>query len=138
MADNRISKYRLSVFMLFFCRVVEQQTSNVSGATMPSNNHSSVSSIDLDENNTFCQLRTFDSATSGNVLRSFPPPYTETCPLSTMSFDDTYSTDQGLSDGVLYELDSQYLHQLLPSNAANNMSNVSSNCVYNSYINNVR
>ena len=138
LADNVVSKI-LNFFIRFiYCRVVQQQTANATGTTRVSNNHGIVSSIDLEENNSFCQLHTFDSSTSGNILRSFPPPYTETCPLSTMSFDDTYSTNQGLNDGILYELDSQYLHQLLPSNTANNMNNNSSNYVYNSYINNAR
>ena len=103
-----------------------------------SSNHGIVSSIEMEENNSFCQLHSLDSSTSGNILRSFPPPYTETCPLSTMNLDESYSTDQGVNDGILYQLDSQYLHQLLPSNNASDFNTISSNYVYNSYRNNVR
>ena len=118
----------------------EQASSSNSGSTVP-HNHAIVSAIDLDEDNSYCQIHSFESSrTSNNIIRSFPPPYTETCPLNPMNFEERIpSENQRVNDGILYELDSQYLHQLLPSsNPASNMNDSNSNYVYRNYANSIR
>ena len=122
-------------------RVVREQSSSNSGSTVP-HNHDIVSAIDLDEDSSYCQIHSYEnSRTPNNILRSFPPPYTETCPLNSMNLQErNYSSEnQRINDGILYELDSQYLHQILPSsNPPSNTNNSSSNYVYRNYANNGR
>ena len=116
--------------------MVREQSSSNSGSTVP-HNHDIVSAIDLDEENSYCQIHTYEnSRTPNNIIRSFPPPYTETCPLNSMNLQErNYSSEsQRINDGVLYELDSQYLHQILPSsNPPSNMNNTNSSYVFRNY-----
>ena len=122
-------------------RVVREHSSSNAGSTVP-HNHGIVSAIDLNEDSSYCQIHSFESSrTTNNIIRSFPPPYTETCPLNPLNLQDGNfsSENQRINDGILYELDSQYLHQLLPSsNPASNMNDSNSNYVYRSYSNGSR
>ena len=117
-------------------RVVREHSSSNAGSTVP-HNHGIVSAIDLNEDSSYCQIHSFESSrTTNNIIRSFPPPYTETCPLNPVNLQNGNfsSENQRINDGILYELDSQYLHQLLPSsNPASNMNDSNSNYVYRNY-----
>ena len=95
--------------------------------------HSTVSSISTHSNSP-CQYRQFETS-AGNMICNFPPPYTETCSISPRQSDEVYFRDQGLADRILYELDSQYLNQLLPLNAVTNSNDVPSRTNPESYIN---
>ena len=117
-----ILSVNIDVLFISFNRVMEDATSNIARSTI-SNHNDTVSSIGLDDDPQ-CQFRLFDSS-SGSILRNFPPPYSETCPLSASHFEEPYSCDQAVNDGVLYELDSQYLYQLLPMNSARSSNHTS-------------
>ena len=117
------------LFFIYFCRVVQEQASNLTSSSLCTN-PGIVSSIDLGDG--YTQLCTFEGSSSNNVLRSFPPPYTETCPLSTFNLGGTYLSDQRNNDEILYELDSQYLHQFFPSNSALSTNHISTNYQCNS------
>merc|ERR1719414_863780 len=138
---RRYSKYRSSQTRLWEQQVVREHSSSNAGSTVP-HNHGIVSAIDLNEDSSYCQIHSFESSrTTNNIIRSFPPPYTETCPLNPVNLQDTNfsSESQRINDGILYELDSQYLHQLLPlSNPASNMNDSNSNYVYRNYSNGTR
>ena len=95
--------------------------------------HSTVSSIST-HNSSPCQYRPFETS-EGNMICNFPPPYTETCSISPRPSDEVYFHNQGLADRILYELDSQYLNQLLPLNTAPDSNDIPSCTNPKSYIN---
>ena len=136
----KMSRRRIEIFLFF--RVIQgQPSSNHLEPSIQSNNRHGVliSSNILDDE--YNQSRShFDNENPSNSLmvRSFPPPYTETCPLNTLNREDRYCPDQRINDGVLYQLDSQYLHQLLPSNANSYTHTISTNHICDRYRNDNR